>query len=237
MSKGFFITGTDTGVGKTVIAAAVIRAIHAMGTSVCGMKPVETGCSRTGNTLYPSDGMFLKKVAGMQENINQITPYCYETPVAPSLASEREGREVGIDDILEKFYNLLQSYHAVVVEGVGGILVPIGKDYFVIDLIKDLGLPVIIVARPTLGTLNHTLLTVNCALKEGIRVAGIVINFTRRSEGTVPESTNPLVLQQLSPVPVLGLFPFLDNLANETLENAAMRHLDLEIIRDHLKDT
>ncbi len=237
MSKGFFITGTDTGVGKTVIAGAVIKAIHAQGKHVCGMKPLETGCCRVGNSLYPSDGMFLKKVAGMDENINQITPYCFETPVAPSLASEMEGRPVNIDSIVEKFHDLLQRYQAVVVEGVGGILVPIRKDYFVIDLIKELGLPVIVVARPTLGTLNHALLTVNYALKEGIRVSGIVINFTRRSEGTVAENTNPLILRQLSPVPVLGVFPYLDNLENETLEKAAMKYLDLEIIRSHLQGT
>jgi len=235
MKKGFFITGTDTGVGKTVIAGALIKAIHAQGLSVCGMKPVETGCSRTGNNLFPSDGMFLKKVAGMDENISQITPYCFETPVAPSLASEMEGRPVSIDGIIEKVHDLLQRYQAVVVEGVGGILVPIRKDYFVADLVKELGLPLIVVARPTLGTLNHTLLTVHYALKEGIRVSGIIINFTRRSEGTVSENTNPLVLQQLSPVPVLGVFPYLDNVENETLEKAAMKYLDLEIIRSHLQ--
>jgi len=235
MSKGFFITGTDTGVGKTVIAGAVIKAIHAQGLNVCGMKPVETGCSRIGNNLYPSDGLFLKKVAGMDENINQITPYCFEAAVAPSLASEMEGRPISTDIIIEKFHDLLQRYHAVVVEGVGGILVPIRKDYFVIDLIRELELPVIVVARATLGTLNHALLTVNYALKEGLRVSGIVINFTRRSEGTVSENTNPLVLQQLSPVPVLGVFPYLDNLENVTLEKAAMKYLDIEIIRSHLQ--
>ncbi len=235
MSKGFFITGTDTGVGKTVIAGALIKAIHVLGANACGMKPVETGCSRIGNTLYPSDGMFLKRVAGMDENINQITPYCFEAPVAPSLAAEMESKVVRIDSIVEKFHALLQRYQSVVVEGVGGILVPIRRDYFVIDLIKQLGLPVIVVARATLGTLNHTLLTVNYALKEGINVSGIVINFTRRSEGTVSENTNPLVLQQVSPVPLLGVFPCLDDLENATLERAAVKYLDLGIIRSHLQ--
>lgn len=235
MSKGFFITGTDTGVGKTVVAAAVIKAIHALGISACGMKPVETGCSRVGSNLYPPDGMFLKKVAGMDENINQITPYCFETPVAPSLASEMESNAIHIGTIVEKFEDLLKRYHTVVVEGTGGILVPIRKDYFVVDLMNELGLPVIVVARPGLGTLNHTLLTVNYALKEGVNVAGVVVNFTRRPEGTVAENTNPLLLQQLSPVPVVGVFPYLDNLENETIEKAAMKYLDLEIIRSMLQ--
>jgi dethiobiotin synthetase len=168
--------------------------------------------------------------------MSQITPYCFEAPVAPFLASEMEGRPVSIKGLVEKFDDLLRRYHAVVVEGVGGILVPISKDYFVIDLIRELGLPAIVVARPTLGTLNHALLTVKYALKEGIRVAGVVINFTRRPDGTLPENTNPLVMQQLSPVPLLGVFPYLDNLENETLEKAAMKYLDLEIIRSQLQN-
>lgn len=235
MSRGFFITGTDTGVGKTVIAAAIIKVIHAQGISVCGMKPVETGCSRIGDTLYPSDGMFLKKAAGMEETINHITPYCFETPVAPSLASEMEGRPVSIDGILEKFHGLLQRYRAAVVEGVGGILVPIKKDYFVIDLARELKLPLIVVIRPSLGTLNHTLLTVNYALREGLAVSGIVINFTRPSDATVAENTNPLILRQLSPVPVIGVFPYLGNLENHTIERAALKYLNSEIISDQLR--
>jgi dethiobiotin synthetase len=235
MNRGFFITGTDTGVGKTVIAAAIIKMIHAQGMNVCGMKPVETGCPRVGSNLCPSDGMFLKKAAGMEETINHITPYCFETPVAPLLASEMEGKPVSIDIIIEEFRSLLKKYQAVVVEGVGGILVPIRRDYFVLDLIRDLELPLIVVARPSLGTLNHTLLTVSHALREGITVAGIVINFTRPSDATTAENTNPLMLQQLSPVPVIGTFPCLDSLENETIEKAAMRYLNSEIIRDRLQ--
>lgn len=234
MNRGFFITGTDTGVGKTVIAAAIIKMIHALGVNVCGMKPVETDCSRIGDNLYPSDGMFLKKAAGMEETINHVTPYCFETPVAPSLASEMEGRPVNIDIIIGEYRALAKRYHAVVVEGIGGILVPLKRDYFVIDLIRDLELPLIVVARPSLGTLNHTLLTVNYALKEGIAVSGIIINFTRPSDATVAENTNPLILQQLSPVPVIGTFPCLGDLGNENIEKAALRYLNIEIIRDRL---
>ncbi len=235
MNKGFFVTGTDTGVGKTVIAAAIIKVIRALGMSVCGMKPVETGCTRIGNTLYPSDGMFLKKAAAMEETINHITPYCFETPVAPSLASEIEGNPVNVDSIVEEFQSLQERHDVVVVEGVGGILVPIKRDYFVLDLIRDLKLPLIIVSRPFLGTLNHTLLTVNYALKEGIKVSGIVINFTRPPDVTVAENTNPMMLQQLSQVPVMGTFPHLENLEDGTIEKAALRYLNTEIIRDQLQ--
>lgn len=235
MNRGFFITGTDTAVGKTVIVAAVIKVIRALGINVCGMKPIETGCPRIGSNPYPSDGAFIKKAAGMDEAITHITPYCFESPVAPSLASEMEGKPVSIDRIIGELQSLMKRYHAAVVEGIGGILVPIKRDYFVIDLIRDLELPLIVVSRPSLGTLNHTLLTVHHALRAGIEVTGIVINFVRAPEGTIAENTNPLLLQQMSPVPVMGIFPHLEDLENETLEKAAMKYLDLEIIRNHLK--
>ncbi len=230
MSRGFFVTGTDTGVGKTVIASAMIKGLQARRVNACGMKPIETGCHRLGGSLYPADGMFLKNVARMDETINYITPYCYETPVAPLAASEIEGRAVHIDVIVEKFSGLLKRYNAVVVEGVGGILVPIMRDYFVIDLIKELKLPLVVVTRSSLGTLNHTLLTVNYALKEGLSVSGIIINFCRPPDNTVAEETNPHLFQRLSPVPIIGVFPHLNNLETETLERAAFKHLNIDAI-------
>jgi len=234
MSRGFFITGTDTGVGKTVIAGAVIKILHSLGINACAMKPIETGCHRDGNILYPSDGMFLKKVAMMDEAINHITPYCFETPAAPSVASDIEGRPVDVSVIVAEVSALLETYEAIVVEGIGGILVPIRSDYFVIDLIRELGLPLIVVSRPSLGTINHTLLTVNYALKEGIEVSGIIINFSRPADGTVAEKTNPGTIQKMSPVPVIGVFPYLDDPGAETLGGAALKHLNIEIIRERL---
>ncbi len=236
MNSGFFITGTDTGVGKTVITAAIIKALHVRGISACAMKPIETGCARIGNNLCPSDGMFLKKVAEMDEDMKYITPYCFETPVAPSLASGMEGKPVSIDVIARRFNSLLKKYHTVVVEGVGGLLVPIKKDYFVIDLVRELKLPLIVVSRPSLGTLNHTLLTVNYALKEGINVTGIVVNFSRPPGGDISEETNPYMLQKLSPVPFIGTFPYLNNLRTETLEKTALKYLNIEMLRKQLQN-
>jgi len=234
MNQGLFIAGTDTGVGKTVVAAAIIKALHAQGIHACGMKPIETGCSCVGSTLYPSDGMFLKKVSRMDEHIGFVTPYCFENPVAPSLASEMEGRAIHIPLIREKFQALLERYPVVVVEGIGGILVPIKKDYFVMDLIRELSLPLVVVARPSLGTINHTLLTVNYALGKGISVLGVIINFSRPPENTVAENTNPLVLEQFCPVPIIGIFPHLKNLEDKVLERNALKHLDIKVLRKHL---
>ena len=230
MSNGFFITGSDTGVGKTVVAGALIRVMHVRGIRSCGMKPIETGCSRVEGVLVPSDGMFLKRVARMDEAINHVTPYCFETPVAPLVASEIEGREIDVGMIKSEFGLLLDKYRTAVVEGIGGIFVPIKRDYFVIDLIRELGLPLIVVSSPSLGTINHTLLTVNHALREGIRVAGIILNFCRPPENTIAEQTNPAVLRKISPVPIIGTFPHIENLDDETLEKASLEYLNVETL-------
>lgn len=230
MNKGLFITGTDTGVGKTVIAGALIAALRSRGINACAMKPIETGCVPSGKNLQPSDGSFLKDMAQMDEPLNHITPLCFESPLAPLVASEIEGKEVDLEKIENHFIKLTDKYDATIVEGIGGLLVPIRRDYYVIDLIRDLQLPTIVVARPSLGTINHTLLTVKYAIKEGLTIAGIIINFSRFPKGDIAEATNPQAIQQLTDIPLLGIFPFLNDLEREGLVKAAEKHLDLDLL-------
>ncbi|MBI3592173.1 MAG: dethiobiotin synthase [Nitrospirae bacterium] len=243
MSKGIFITGTDTGVGKTIVSAVIIRAMMKKGINIGAMKPIETGCKKTavsgqqsavkeGTTLIPSDGMFLKEMAEMDDSIDLITPIRFEHPLAPMVASEIEKRQVEINKIFDAYDALFKKYNFMVVEGVGGLLVPINKRqeakgkrqkaYFVADLIKDLKLPVIVVARPTLGTINHTLLTVNHALKEGIDALGVIINFYNPPDDSIAEKTNPDVLRQLCPVPVIGTMPYIRDVNKDNIENTAI---------------
>jgi dethiobiotin synthetase len=242
MTRGFFITGTDTGVGKTVIAGALLLIIRSLGISVCGMKPIETGClnskfkvqsSKFKEVLIPADGMFLKEIASMDDSIDIITPIRFEKALAPFPASEIEGTPVDIEKIKKAFEDLLRKYDMAVIEGIGGLLVPLKRDYFVLDLIKHFGLPIVIVSRPGLGTINHTLLTVNYAMKEGINVAGIIMNYSQPPENTLAEETNPRVLQQISPVPIIGIFPYLEKVNKSTLEETAVKHLNLEKIRNY----
>ncbi|MEW6214248.1 MAG: dethiobiotin synthase, partial [Nitrospirota bacterium] len=139
MPKGFFITGTDTGVGKTVITAALIKAIGLLGLRAGGMKPIETGCLKTNfefrisnfefeNTkLLPNDGMFLKEIAGMDDSIDLVTPIRFENPLAPLPASEIEGLSVDLKKIKRAYTELSKNYDVVIVEGIGGLLVPITK--------------------------------------------------------------------------------------------------------------
>ena len=244
MAKGFFVTGSDTGVGKTIITAALIRAANIIGLRVCGMKPIETGCKKTGTRtrssedgkeiLLPSDGMFLREAAGMSDSLDLVTPLRFESPLAPLPASEMEGRPVDLDKVRKSFAHLSERYDAVIAEGLGGLLAPIKRGYFVLDLARDLGLPLVVVSRPSLGTINHTLLTVNYAMREGLTVAGIILNYTTPPKNDLAEKSNPEVIQQLSPVPFIGIFPHLQDLGNKTLENAVIENLDMGIIKKYL---
>jgi len=237
MPEGFFITGTDTGVGKTIVSAAVIRALKASGLSVCGMKPIESGCERDEEgTLIPLDGRLLLKASEVDESQEDITPYCFEQPLAPMVAAEFEMHSVDILWVERAYERLAEKYDAVVVEGVGGLMVPIQREYSVLDLAKNLNLPVIVVASPYLGTINHTLLTVDRALSEGLTVAGVIVNFPRPPLESVAEETNPRVIAELSSVPVLGIMPYLSLIDTETLESAAMDHLDLDTLAQYLID-
>ncbi len=234
MPKGFFITATDTGVGKTVITAALIKAIGILGLRPCGMKPIETGCIKEGDVLIPSNGMFIKAIAHMEEDIRFISPCCFKSPLAPFPASEIEGISVNLERIKRAYTELSKNYDAVVVEGIGGLLVPIKRDYFVLDLIREFGLPVIVVSRPGLGTINHTMLTVNYAIKEGLEIAGIIINYSRPPEGTLAEATNPEIITQISPVPIIGVFPYLEDMESNTIERAMVKDLNIELIKRYL---
>ena len=244
MPKGFFITGTDTGVGKTIISAALVKAVQFLGFRAVGMKPIETGCKRPAvsrqhiehrdDSLIPSDGKFLKAISNSDESLDLITPVRFENPLAPLPASEREGIPVDMEKITNAFATFAHTYTVLIIEGVGGILVPITKDYFVLDMAKDFGLPVIVVTRPGLGMINHTLLTVNYALKEGLTVGGIIINYSRPAEGTIAEQTNPKVLATICPIPVLGIFPYLKNIGGDAIEEAAVKNLNLEMIKKYL---
>lgn len=233
MSKGIFITGTDTGVGKTIVSAAIIRALVKKGIKVGAMKPIETGCASKLRVkeLIPSDGIFLKDAAGMDDSIDLIVPIRFEQPLAPMVASDLEKRPVDLNKVFSAYKKLSNKYEFMVVEGVGGLLVPIHRftasgvplhrsAYFVSDLIKDLNLPVIVVARPTLGTINHTLLTVNYALREGLDVLGVIINYHMPPAGDIAEKTNPDVLKELCPVPIIGILPYIGDITKDNINDA-----------------
>jgi len=223
MTKGVFITATDTGVGKTIASAMLIRALIRKGINAGAMKPFETGCIRQGSNLFPSDGVFLKQMAGMDDPVDSIAPVRFELPLAPLVASRLEKRVVNIENIFKSYEHLGKKYDFMVVEGAGGILVPVlsqegvsgSSALFIADIIKLLNIPLIVVSRPTLGTINHTLLTVKYALNAGLKVIGVIINYNNPPGVDISEKTNPDIITELCPAPVIGILPYAHTLTKE----------------------
>lgn len=170
--KGFFVTGTDTGVGKTVVACALVRALRAAGRDVGVMKPAETGVGPDG----PLDAQALREAAGVDDTLEEICPIQLALPAAPNVAAAHEGRTLKLDPVRSAFAALHARHETMVVEGAGGLLVPFLDDFTMADLAAELDLPVVLSARAALGTINHTLLTLEAMERRGLPLAGVVIS-------------------------------------------------------------
>lgn len=202
-----FITGTDTGVGKTFVTAGLASALARRGCNVGVMKPVATGARLRKGKLVSSDAEILRRAAGTDDDPDLICPVRFRVPAAPTVAAEMSGTSVSLDRIV-KAYRLLRSRHGILlVEGIGGLLVPIRPRCTVADLVRRLRLPLLIVARAALGTLNHTALTVSAARKHGLDIRGIVVNFGRSPRPDPVERRNPREIERLCGVPVFACLP------------------------------
>jgi dethiobiotin synthetase len=236
MKSGYFITGTDTGVGKTIVSAAILRTFIKKGLKVGAMKPIETGCLNKDGVLLPSDGMFLRDMAEMNDSLDIVTPVKFETPVSPLVASRLEDMEIDLERVFKAFENLKKKYDYLIVEGVGGLMVPILKEqkkkaekvYLVRDLIKNMELEVIIVTRPTLGTINHTLLTVEALKSKKIPIKGFIINYSTKVKNDISEKTNPDILNELLDINFLGILPYLNELTKDKIGETALENLRIE---------
>ncbi len=208
MHKGIFITGTDTEVGKTVVAAGLASAIKTRGVDVGVMKPVASGAERKGDKLVSRDVLFLADSIDSNDEMDLINPVALEMPLSPYVAANLEKKEIDVSRIKDAYSRLTGRHDFLIVEGIGGILVPITKDCLVADMILELGLPLVIVTRPNLGTINHTLLTIREAERCGIAIKGLIFNWTNEQEAGIAEKTNPGIIEELSGIPVLGVLPF-----------------------------
>jgi dethiobiotin synthetase len=204
--KGVFITGTDTGVGKTFVTAAIARFLNQRGMRVGVMKPVTSGCVMVGEKLVSEDAELLKWASSCTAPDSDIAPYLLKAPLAPSIAASQEGVQIQFDAIFQAYQRLAATHDFVLVEGAGGLFAPLTQDLFIADLCLMLQLPLLVVARPNLGTVNHTLLTCFCAEKLGIEVAGIIINQYPENPGPA-EKYAPDMIASLSGSPVLGTLP------------------------------
>lgn len=204
--RGIFIIGTDTGVGKTVIAGAIARFLSSQGVDVGVMKPIETGCRKMKGRLLPADGAYLKDAARSTDAIRTITPCTYSAPLAPYAASLLEKKKVHLNAIVKTYDRLRRQHPFLIVEGVGGLMVPLTVHLDLLDLILLFDLPVLLVARSGLGTLNHTLLTLRYGSDHHVRFIGVILNQTL-PEKELAEESNPEILSGRINVPLTG-FPY-----------------------------
>jgi dethiobiotin synthetase len=199
MIPGIFITATDTGVGKTHVTAALLTELRRRGISAAAFKPIACG---TGGR---QDAKIYAAIMKHEQPLDVINPIYLRHPLAPSVAAKLERKPVDLRKILRTYQQLAASYDVVLVEGAGGLLVPIRENYFVAHLAKALKLPLLIVARLGLGTINHTLLTVHQARAHQLKIAGLVLNDTAGGRHGLAEKTNIRVLPALCKVPLLGV--------------------------------
>ena len=229
MRKGIFITGTDTGVGKTLLSGAFAAALRGRGMNIGVMKPVESGCKRLEGSLVPSDALSLKEFSGSNDDIDLINPYRLEHPLAPATAAEMEGVKIELKRIEDAYNRMERNHDLMLVEGAGGLLVPLNDSLLMADLIKILKLPVLVIARSSLGTINHTLLTLRSAEASGLKVLGVIINHVTPDRG-LAEETGVSSIRKFTPVPILGVFPFVENSQKnnrEYLRDLAERYVNI----------
>jgi dethiobiotin synthetase len=206
--KGLFITGTDTGVGKTLIAGAIAKILSQKDKRVGVFKPVATGCKKTQHGLVSDDAEFLKRCTNTELGLEIINPVKFEKPAAPFSCEKAENRKVDFVKIAIAYSQICSKTDYVIVEGIGGIRVPITKDVDVLGLAKAFNLPVVIVARPRLGTINHTLLTIDAVRNAGLTLAGTVISGYDKMKADFAEQTSPACIAQVGKTQILAVVPY-----------------------------
>jgi dethiobiotin synthetase len=217
--KGFFITGTDTGVGKTVVTACLATLFKNRGVDVGVMKPIETGVDPECSSSANSDAKFLIEVTGVQDPLEDVSPYRLKPPTSPYQAARIEGKEIIPEKVLERFRKLQSKHSMVIVEGIGGLMVPITNFYNVTDMVLQMELPLIIVSRVQVGTLNHTLLTIKAAQQHGLEVKGVVLNPAYEGKLNTIEKEQGKLIEDLSDTRILGTCPYINDLSSEGLNH------------------
>ncbi|WP_274428801.1 dethiobiotin synthase [Desulfolucanica intricata] len=230
------MTGTDTGVGKTVVTAGLTSVLRKNGIKALAVKPVQTGGLQRDGRLVSEDALFFKRSAALEHAPEELTFYCLAEPLSPHLAAWRSGIKIDPKVIAEGCKRLSKEYEVLLIEGAGGFCVPLEDTFFTFaDLVKMLDIPLIVVARPGLGTINHTVLTVRYAQMLGIEVRGIIFNGLKKEQVTVSEINNPETIAAMTGVRVCGILPFIAGLSMEKGEPAGLteqveKYIDWQVI-------
>ncbi|AJS58760.1 dethiobiotin synthase [Paenibacillus sp. IHBB 10380] len=232
--RGLFITGTDTGVGKTVMTAAIAAVLRAEGLNAGVWKPIQSGAPLGSGV---TDGERLLKSTGIDELPQAVAPFTFEAPLTPLLAAKQAGITLTLKELIAAGEPLTKRYDTLLIEGAGGVAVPLTADALVADLIAELHIPALIVARSSLGTINHTLLTASFLRHRGVPIIGVIMNDGELTEQTHDPSvaTNAELIEHYSGLKVLGRFPHLHDDANsETLVHTLRTTIQFAPIRQAL---
>ncbi len=206
MPPGLFITGTNTEVGKTYVAALIAAALRSQGLNVGVYKPAASGCRREAGRLVADDALQLWEAAGRPGDLELVCPQCFEAPLAPHLAAEAEGRTLDREQMLRGIEPWRERSDVVIVEGAGGLMSPMGPDLYVADLAEAFAYPLIVVSRNCLGTIHATLCTLIAAatFRQGLETAGVVLNHPTPSEDDRSTATNRAELEARCVPPLLA---------------------------------
>lgn len=207
--RGFFITATDTGVGKTLVTSILTLGLRQMGLNVCPLKPIGTGGIEQEGRYISEDAQVYRQLTGIEEPASVLNPICFRYPASPHLSSEMEEKAVRVIDVLRAIKQVGERYELLVVEGVGGWLVPIKKEYCIADFANELGLPVLVVSANRLGAINHTLLTLESIRARGSHPAGVIFTDPASKKDPAISRNNIETVQRLGRVEILGEIPFL----------------------------
>jgi len=229
--NGIFVTGTDTDVGKTFVSSGLAAVLKEKKIDVGVFKPLISGIAREDPA---SDTSLLKQLSETSLSYEEITPFTFKKPLAPYMAAKLEGKSVRIEQVIRHWENIKGKHEFFIVEGAGGISVPLGEDFLASDLIKALELPIVIVARPNLGTFNHIFLTVQYAKSLGLAIAGVVING-KNEHSDIAEKTNPELIEKFCGVPILGITPKLKEITEENIKHMVKDHVNVTSLINQLE--
>ena len=209
--NGFFITGTDTDIGKTALSALLLAELRRRGLNAAPMKPAQTGCKN--NSVPDLDfSLSMAQMTVSAEDYARMSPCRFEPACSPHLAAELAGTEIQLNTLTAAARALSADYDLILPEGAGGILVPINRRETMLDLMKALNLPVLLAARPGLGSVNHTLLSTQALRATGLNIAGIVLIESKPAEHGFIEIDNVTTIEQFSGVPILGTIPYCEQM-------------------------
>ncbi len=235
MSKSIFVVGTDTDVGKTFVAAGLAYILNQNGHNTCYYKPVQSGGVMTDNKFISSDAKFAQDILKSSSADQSIhNTYCFKNEVSPHLAAEAEDVKIDMNLIANDYKTLTNSYDYVIVEGAGGVIVPLERNrIYIYNLIQTLDIPVVIVCKAGVGTINHTALTVNFLRQQGIEIKGLIVNgYT----GSFYENDNLSILKDLTDLPVISVINDVGKANSDSFILQAQQEYKKNLIYDSILD-